>query len=106
MAVHESSLTDKIPGTPTVESQISDSIEDAEFRDEKLRVAHKKVDHRLLIWYCFVYLILRVDAVNITNTAIMNVETGHGIYKELGGITSQQWAWAISIFSCDLFYEC
>jgi len=98
MAVIESSLTGELPETPSIKSRISD-VENVNFQGQKLRAAHKKVDHRLLIWYCIVYLILRIDALNITNTAIMNVETGHGIYKELGGITSQQWAWALSIFS-------
>lgn len=106
MAVESPALVyeaEKGSAIPTFQSQNSNSesssIEDVDLRDKKLRVAHKKVDHRLLIWYCFVYLILRIDAVNISNTAIMNVEAGHGIYKQLGGITSQQWAWIISIFS-------
>jgi hypothetical protein len=106
MVITDSSLVyeaDKGLSTPTVHSRSSSSasasIEDVDLGNKKLRAAHKKVDHRLLIWYCFVYLILRIDAVNISNTAIMNVEAGHGIYKQLGGITSQQWAWVISIFS-------
>lgn len=48
--------------------------------------------------YCFVYLIMRINVSNITNTAIMNEETGDDIKTTLGGLSSSQWAWALSIF--------
>jgi MFS family permease len=35
---------------------------------------------------------------NISNTAIMNLEQGTGIKKQLGNLSSSQWAWALSIF--------
>ncbi|KAK2762168.1 hypothetical protein FQN54_001176 [Arachnomyces sp. PD_36] len=66
--------------------------------DEELRAVHRKLDYKLLLWYSFVYLIMRIDVTNVTNTAIINVEQGNGIKKELGGLTSQQWAWILSIF--------
>ena len=63
-----------------------------------LKVAHRKVDKRLLCWYAFVYLIMRIHVSNISNTAIMNLEQGTGIKKQLGNLSSGQWAWALSIF--------
>jgi hypothetical protein len=64
-----------------------------------LKNARRKVDKRLLLWYSFVYLIMRIHVSNITNTAIINIEQGTGIKKQLGNLTSQQWAWALSISS-------
>lgn len=63
-----------------------------------LKIAHRKVDKRLLLWYAFVYLIMRIHVSNISNTAIMNLEQGTGIRKQLGNLSSSQWAWALSIF--------
>lgn len=62
------------------------------------KTARRKADMRLLIWYSFVYLVMRVHVSNISNTAIMNLEQGTGIQKQLGNLTSQQWAWVLSIF--------
>ena len=64
----------------------------------ELESAHKKVDRRLLLWYSFVYLIMRIHVSNISNSAIINLEEGTGIQKQLGGLTSSQWAWCLSIF--------
>ena len=66
--------------------------------DAELKAAHRRVDIRLLLWYSFVYLIMRIDVGNITNTAIINLEQGNGIKKQLGNLTSSQWAWCLSIF--------
>ncbi|PKS06146.1 hypothetical protein jhhlp_007463 [Lomentospora prolificans] len=63
-----------------------------------LKAAHRKVDKRLLLWYAFVYLIMRIHVGNISNTAIMNLEQGTGIKKQLGNLSSSQWAWVLSIF--------
>ncbi|KAL0936206.1 high-affinity nicotinic acid transporter [Colletotrichum truncatum] len=63
-----------------------------------LKTAHRKIDKRLLIWYSFVYLIMRIHVSNISNAAIINLEQGTGIRKQLGNLTSSQWAWALSIF--------
>ncbi|BDD63758.1 hypothetical protein MAP00_008621 [Monascus purpureus] len=66
----------------------------------------RKVDLHLLLWYSFVYLVMRVDVSNISNTAIINVEQGDGIKKQLGNLSSEQWAWALSIFYYPyLFFE-
>ncbi|KAF2846490.1 hypothetical protein T440DRAFT_521673 [Plenodomus tracheiphilus IPT5] len=61
-------------------------------------MAHRKVDKRLLCWYAFVYLIMRIHVSNISNTAIMDLEQGAGIKKQLGNLSSAQWALALSIF--------
>lgn len=63
-----------------------------------LKSAHRKIDRRLVLWYSFVYLIMRIHVSNISNTAIINLEEGDGIKAQLGGLTSQQWAWVLSIF--------
>lgn len=58
-----------------------------------LKKAQKKVDKKIILWYSFVYLIMRIHVSNITNTAIINIEEGDGIKKQLGDLTSAQWAW-------------
>lgn len=63
-----------------------------------LKAAHGKIDKRLLYWYAFVFLIMHINVKNITNTAIMNLEQGTGIKRQLGNLSSAQWAWALSIF--------
>jgi MFS family permease len=65
---------------------------------KSLKAAHRKADIRLLCWYAFVFLIMRMNVNNISNTAIMNLEQGTSIKKELGNLSSSQWAWALSIF--------
>jgi hypothetical protein len=62
------------------------------------KAAYRKVDIRILLWYSSVYLIMRIHVQNVTNSAIMNLESGHGIKQELGGLSSEQWAMVISIF--------
>ncbi|GKT63227.1 high-affinity nicotinic acid transporter [Colletotrichum tofieldiae] len=66
--------------------------------DSLLKIAHRKVDRRLLLWYSFVYLIMRIHVSNISNAAIINLEEGTGIRKQLGNLSSSQWAWALSVF--------
>lgn len=62
------------------------------------KAAYRKADIRLLLWYSFVYLIMRIHVQNVTNSAIMNLESGAGIKTQLGGLSSEQWAMVISIF--------
>ncbi|SMY26146.1 unnamed protein product [Zymoseptoria tritici ST99CH_1A5] len=81
---------------PSTETSSEQSLE-AESKTT-LQRAYRKVDYRVLLWYSFVYLIMRINVSNITNTAIINIEDGTGIKKQLGNLTSEQWAWAISIF--------
>lgn len=89
----------KIPADVRASESISSgSISTPSSDDKELRAVHRKLDIKLLLWYSFVYLIMRIDVTNVTNTAIINVEEGNGIKKELGNLTSQQWAWILSIF--------
>lgn len=74
----------------------TESFEDGDY--QKLRKAQRKVDIKLLLWYSFVYLVMRIHVSNITNTAIINLEDGTGIKKQLGNLSSGQWAWVLSIF--------
>lgn len=66
--------------------------------ETNLKTAHRKVDKRLLCWYAFVLLFMRTNMNTISNTAIMNLEEGNGIKKELGNLSSSEWAWTLSIF--------
>lgn len=89
--------------SPVADSPSSSSTTDAEQDDHHtfaagLKSAHRKVDSRLVLWYSFVYLIMRIHVSNISNTAIINLEEGDGIKAQLGNLTSQQWAWVLSIF--------
>ena len=72
----------------------------AQYDPEKalLEPAYRKMDFRLLLFYCIVQLFMKLSARNITNAAIINIEQGTGIKKQLGNLTSAQWAWVLSIF--------
>lgn len=93
---------DPVPGDKVIGVSSTDSLSSEEhggLPDEQVcKQARRKVDKRLLIWYAFVYLIMRIHVSNITNTAIINLEEGTGIKKQLGNLTSSQWAWTLSIF--------
>lgn len=70
------------------------------------KAVRNKVDKRLLAFYCVVYLFMRINVSNVTNTAIMNAGEPSNIRTQLGNITSGQWAWIISIFSYPyMFFE-
>lgn len=70
----------------------------SEVTSPALRSAHRKLDRRLVLWYAAVYLVMRIHVSNISNTAIINLEQGDGIKAQLGGLTSGQWAWVLSVF--------
>ena len=76
----------------------SNSSELSEGKTFHLKSAQKKADRRIVMWYSFVYLIMRIHVSNVTNTAIMNVEEGDGIKRQLGNLSSAQWAWVLAIF--------
>ena len=86
--------------TTLTPSEAERSSTEHSLNEEKdvLKIAHRKVDKRLLVWYAFVYLIMRIHVSNISNTAIMNLEQGTDIKTQLGNLSSGQWAWALSIF--------
>jgi MFS family permease len=81
------------PVSPRAISETSEKDQEA-----RLKAVHRKVDIRILLWYSFVYLIMRIHVSNIANTAIINLEQGDGIKKQLGNLDSAQWAWVISLF--------
>lgn len=86
----------KETSTTTTPSPAPSSLSSTQLQIEK--AAYRKADIRLLLWYSFVYLIMRIHVQNVTNSAIMNLESGDGIKAQLGGLDSEQWAWVISIF--------
>ena len=91
-------LSKKLPLSEEAISTGSSNVEHQDDADAPLKAAHRKVDKRLLLWYAFVYLIMRIHVSNISNSAIINLESGDGIKRQLGNLTSAQWAWTLSIF--------
>ncbi|KAF1851285.1 retrograde regulation protein 2 [Cucurbitaria berberidis CBS 394.84] len=67
---------------------------DSEFERKLLR----KIDFWLVGFYSLVYVFRVIDSANYSNAAIINLENGTGIKKQLG-FTPSQWAWSLSIFS-------
>jgi hypothetical protein len=65
-----------------------------EFKKKLLR----KIDVWLVGFYSLVYVFRVIDSANYSNAAIINLEAGTGIKKQLG-FTPSQWAWTLSIFS-------
>lgn len=62
------------------------------------KAALRKVDLWLVGFYSFVYIFRVIDSGNYSNAAIINLEKGTGIKKELN-LNASQWAWTLSIFS-------
>jgi MFS family permease len=58
----------------------------------------KKVDFWFVGFYSVVYIFRVVDSANFSNAAIINLENGTGIKKQLH-LSASEWAWALSIFS-------
>lgn len=58
----------------------------------------RKIDRWLVGFYSVVYIFRVIDSANYSNAAIINLEHGTGIKKQLG-FTPGQWAWTLSIFS-------
>ncbi|CAJ2500306.1 Uu.00g031590.m01.CDS01 [Anthostomella pinea] len=81
--------------------------------DEELGGSHRalekqvvrKVDLWLVGFYSLVYIFRVIDSANYSNAAIINIENGTGIKKQLN-LNPAQWAWTLSIFSYSyLFFE-
>lgn len=89
---------DKGQFVPAVESDSPTTGSIKSIDAATLKRAQKKADIRITLWYSFVYLVMRIHVSNITNVAIINIDQGDGIKKQLGNLTSQQWAWVIAIF--------
>ncbi|KAI1473999.1 MFS general substrate transporter [Daldinia eschscholtzii] len=58
----------------------------------------RKIDLWLVGFYSLVYVFRVIDSSNYSNAAIINLENGTGIKKQLG-LSPSQWAWTLSIFS-------
>ncbi|KAI0129989.1 retrograde regulation protein 2 [Xylariales sp. AK1849] len=58
----------------------------------------RKIDLWLVGFYSAVYIFRVIDSANYANAAIINLENGTGIKKQLG-LNPAQWAWSLSIFS-------
>lgn len=58
----------------------------------------RKIDFWLVGFYSLVYIFRVIDSNNYANAAIINLEAGTGIKKELH-FSPSQWAWTQSIFS-------
>lgn len=58
----------------------------------------RKIDLWLVGFYSLVYIFRVIDSANYANAAIINLENGTGIKKQLG-FSPSQWAWTLSIFS-------
>src|SRR5271154_601774 len=71
-----------------------DREHDAVFEKRVLR----KVDFCLVGFYSIVYIFRVIDSSNYSNAAIINLERGTGIKKQLH-FSPSQWAWTLSIFS-------
>ncbi|KAI1084270.1 MFS general substrate transporter [Whalleya microplaca] len=62
------------------------------------KIDASKVDFWLIGFYSLVYVFRVIDSANYSNAAIINLENGTGIKKQLG-LDPSQWAWTLSIFS-------
>ncbi|KAK0432051.1 major facilitator superfamily domain-containing protein [Desarmillaria tabescens] len=65
--------------------------------DEELRKVQRRIDIRIIPWLCITYLVMRIDINNISNAAIINIEQGHGIKKQLH-LSTHDWNWVVSCF--------
>jgi MFS family permease len=71
---------------------------DTEFDLALEKRALLKADLWLVGFYSLVYIFRVIDSSNYSNAAIINLESGHGIKKQLD-LNPSQWAWTLSIFS-------
>ncbi|KAF7530998.1 hypothetical protein G7054_g9296 [Neopestalotiopsis clavispora] len=58
----------------------------------------RKIDWWLVGFYSLVYIFRVIDSANFSNAAIINLENGTGIKKQLS-LNASQWAWTLSISS-------
>jgi MFS family permease len=88
----------------------SEDLEDGASADRLLGKAYekkvlKKVDFWLVWFYSLVYIFRVIDSSNYSNAAIINLENGTNIKKQLH-LSPNQWAWTLSVFSYSyLFFE-
>ena len=80
--------------SPTESDVVLEEQVDHAFEAKVLR----KVDLWLVGFYSLVYIFRVIDSSNYSNAAIINLEHGTGIKKQLH-LNPSQWAWTLSIFS-------
>ncbi|KAJ5641862.1 Major facilitator superfamily domaingeneral substrate transporter [Penicillium lividum] len=88
--------TTSLPSSPANESH-RESV-DIEKHTEVERRVMRKIDFWLVGFYSLVYVFRVIDSSNYANAAIINLEDGTGIKKELH-FDASQWSWTQSIFS-------
>jgi hypothetical protein len=76
----------------------SSDVELTEANAEVEKKVMRKIDLWLVGFYSLVYIFRVIDSANYSNAAIINLEHGTGIKKQLG-LNADQWAWTLSIFS-------
>ncbi|KAK0380024.1 high-affinity nicotinic acid transporter [Colletotrichum limetticola] len=86
--------TTKIGSIDVSDPETEESNTRPEFEKKLLR----KIDFWLVGFYSLVYVFRVIDSANYSNAAIINLEAGTGIKKQLG-LNPSQWAWTLSIFS-------
>lgn len=90
--VFDKEISSVSPSSSNLDAETADVS--AEFERKLLR----KIDFWLVGFYSLIYVFRVIDSANYSNAAIINLEAGTGIKKQLG-FTPSQWAWTLSIFS-------
>jgi hypothetical protein len=100
-----SSANDVTASEPSDDAGFSSDLELAVVDKELEKRVMRKVDFWLVGFYSAVYIFRVIDSSNYSNAAIINLEAGTGIKKQLN-LDASQWAWTLSIFSYSyLFFE-
>ncbi|RDB23634.1 hypothetical protein Hypma_009339 [Hypsizygus marmoreus] len=94
-----SSTTDGNVDEKAVMSVKADSMHSPEqaMSLKEISKIQRRIDMRIMTWVCLTYLVMRTDANNVSNAAIMNVEQGHGIKEQLR-LSPNQWNWVIACY--------
>lgn len=96
---HSKALANDVLASDAVdESGLSSDSEVFEVNKELEKKVIRKIDWWLVGFYSLVYIFRVIDSANYSNAAIINLENGTGIKKQLG-LDANQWAWTLSIFS-------
>lgn len=95
LTINDASLSDR---SDDIEPAADCSRHQAKSKPELERTVMRKIDRWLVGFYSLVYVFRVIDSANYSNAAIINLENGTGIKKQLG-LTPSQWAWSLSIFS-------
>ncbi|GJC88658.1 MFS transporter prlL [Colletotrichum liriopes] len=96
-------VVDETQALPEKEAAATQATSDTETEAVRLSPENvTKVTRKINLWlvgfYSLVYVFRVIDSANYSNAAIINLEAGTGIKKQLG-FTPSQWSWTLSIFS-------